>query len=325
MKKITLFLAILAGNFVSAQTLTYAAFSASLATSLNIRLANQDSFTVSPNTGPGAVWDASGLTAQSGIPEIHLSYFTPGSTPHGNLFPQSNYAQYDPALTAFLEYNYVEINSTGIYKSGTYAPSGEHEIFQNSDKMMTFPFSLNESFTDDYAKTNYSDATTISSLQTGTRTVSFVGSGSLILPQGTFTNVGFIEDVRTNSLGPNSYKYVWWDLSNGKELLVYTFNPPDMNTAYTTDMPLSTQDFTTSNDRVSLTPNPAHDTFTIHTQSQETASNVKIYNALGQLIYTNKEGDSINRGIDISGFARGICFVKVNVSGKSYMSKLLIQ
>ena len=323
MKKITLFLAILTCSFLSSQTFTYAAFSNGLTSPINARIANINSFNVTPITGSGVTWDASGLLPQSGYPVIHFGYYSPSSTTHSGLYPNSNYVQFDPALTTILEYNYMAISSTEITSQGTYAPSGVHEIFQNPDKWMTFPFSFNESFVDDYSKTNYSDATTISSTQTGTRTVSFLGSGILKLPQGTFNNVALIKDVRTNSLGSDTYKYTWWDLSNGKQLLVYSSN--NNTVVYNIDLPLSTINQNLDDMRISLTPNPTKDSFMIQTEKKGMVGSVEIYNTFGQKIFTSNSKEAINPVISISSLAKGVCFVKFNLSGKTYISKLIIE
>jgi hypothetical protein len=310
---------------VSAQTFTYSAFANSLSSETNLKLANLASFTVSPITGSGLVWDASGLTQQSGTPSIHLIYATPDTTPNGTLFPMSNYAQYDPALTAFIDYQYFVVSSAGIATAGSYAPSSEHEIYNDTDQFMVFPFSLNDTFTDNYSKTNYSDATTISSFQTGSRTVSFAGAGSLILPQGTFNNVALIEDVRTNSLGPNSYKYVWWDLNSGKQLLIYSSNAGTSNLAYTGDTSLAVKDWSVSQNNISLIPNPAHSTLTIKNTLENAVTEVAIYNALGQKLYSEFPNSISSPVINVSGFSKGICFVTVKIQGKTYTSKLFIE
>lgn len=171
----------------------------------------------------------------AGPPTVHLSFHNPASTPKGSLYPLSNYAEYDPALPTFISVEYSSYVTDSISIWGTYDPDGGHEIFQDPDKRLIFPFSLAQSFTDHYAKTNYSDATTISSYQTGDRTVTFSGYGTLILPQGPFANVAMVTEVRTNSLGPDSYVYTWYDISNGKKLLYRSENDGSITTAWCAD------------------------------------------------------------------------------------------
>lgn len=225
------------GTNATAQTITSANFLTDLSTTTNIVVDNPTSFNLSLTTtiGSGVTWDASGLTAQGGYPIIHLEYGDPLDTPNGSLFPMANYVYYDPALTAVVSYDYIHINADSITTAGNYAPSTAHEIFQDQDKYLIFPFNFNQSFVDNYAKTNYSDATTISSYQTGTRTVTFAGYGTLILPQGSFSNVAMVSELRTNSLGPDSYLYTWYDISNGKKLMRYSSNNGNVTVVHSQD------------------------------------------------------------------------------------------
>ena len=241
---------------LQAQTFTYSAFSSGLSGTLNAAIADISTFNtaLATTTGTGITWDASDIEQQTGTPVIHFVFADPAGTPYADLFPGSNYVQYDPALTALIDYNYYIITADSMSTTGEYAPSAEHEIFQNPDKRLVFPFSYSASFTDTYAKTNYSDATTISSYQTGMRTVTFNGYGTLILPQGEFTNVALISEMRTNSLGPNSTYFTWYDLTTGKQLMYYSENDGNVVAAFTVDIPASLAEV--SGPDISLYPNP---------------------------------------------------------------------
>ncbi len=157
-RKITLLFLLIAMSS-SAQTITYSNFSNALSTTLNVKIADLTSFdpALLSVSGTGLTWDASALVQQSGTPVVHLIYGAPGLTPHASLYPGSNYAQYDPALVAFLSYEYFNFSSDSIVKVGSYDPSTEHEVYQDPDKSMIFPFAFGQTFSDDYAKTNYSE------------------------------------------------------------------------------------------------------------------------------------------------------------------------
>lgn len=246
------------------QTLTYDNFSQCLSATLHVQIADVSTFNVglATTTGNGVTWDASSLVQQSGTPTISFIFGEPSLTPNGNLFPAANYVQYDPDLTAFLEYGYYLINEDSVVDVGNYAPSTQHEIFADYDKKLVFPFDYGQTFFDTYAKTNYSDATTVSSYQTGTRTGTFSGYGTLILPQGTFSQVALIATERTNSLGPNSTTYTWYDITNGNQLLYYAENDGDVVVAYNNASPTTI----TQNNSVPTAmvyPNPFHTSTTI--------------------------------------------------------------
>ena len=307
------------------QTLTYNAFSNNLSNTLNVKIANLASFNTAllSTVGTGVTWNAAGLTQQSGTPIVRFEYGNPTATPNGSLFPNSNYVQFDPALTAVLNYEYYQLTTDTWENWGEYSPSTAHEIYQNADKRLQFPFSYGESFVDTYAKTNYSNATTISSNQTGSRTVSFDGFGTLLLPQGTFNNVGLIRELRTNSLGPDSTTYSWWDIANGKQLLFFSENNGNVNVAYNNDNPLSVAEVNALNN-IQIFPNPSNGNFKITTENQSELKNITIYNALGQIIYSNDAPQQINE-VNLSTEAHGICFVSISTADKNYIKKILLK
>lgn len=327
MKKVILAILALNGfQFSTAQTLTYSNYSQALSNTLSVNVADNSSFnaTLTTITGTGITWDASGLTPMNGYPVLHLSFNNTAGTPYASLYTNSNYAEYDPALTSVLGYTFYGISQDSIVEWGSYEPSGQHEIFQNPDKHLIFPFSYGQSFTDDYYKTNYSDATTISSYQNGTRTVSFNGFGSLILPQGTFTNVALITETRTNNLGPVSYVYTWYDINNGRKLLLRSENGSSITTAWCTDAVTGTEENAVSTP-FSIYPNPASDYLMIEIHQKEKIKNaeVKIYSLTGTLI-TVMNITQNKTSISTTGFIPGIYFLQLTTGANSIVSKKII-
>lgn len=296
-----------------AQTITYANFSASLSGNFHAALANQASFNLGLTTivGNGVVWDATGLTQQAGTPTISLQYGNPSSTPNAALFPLSNYVFYDPALVALITTEYLNISADSIVTVGQYEPNSAHEIFTNPDKFLIFPFSFNQSFIDNYAKNNYSDATTFSSFQTGTRTVTYAGYGTLNLPQASFSNVALISEIRTNSLGPNSTTYTWLDINTGKKLLYYHENNGNINIAYNVD--LNTSSFEAKLDKnIQIYPNPATNLITI--KNRPANCKIDIYNTIGEVVSTHL----FENNIDISTLKNGIYYLKISTTKQNF-------
>jgi hypothetical protein len=320
-------LLILVTCIANAQTLTYTAYSSNLTGIFYVRLADNSSFnpTLLTTTGSGVLWDASALLPLSGYPVINLQYTTPSSTPNGNLFPLSNYAQYDPALTSVLQYDYYNFSSDSVVMVGEYSPGGAHEIYQNPDKHLIFPFSYNQSFTDSYAKTNYSNATTVSSYQTGTRTVQFNGYGTLILPQGTISDVGMITEIRTNNLGPNSTDITWIKVSSGKPLMKYSENAGDVTIGYNADLNVSLNEYS-SFVHVLASPNPCREkTFIYLDNISRVKAVVEVFNMLGENILTvNDNSSSIE--VPVTGLASGYYSYRL-VLGESQIStgKIIVE
>lgn len=325
--KFTIFISLLSFKLIS-QTITYANFSSSLTNTISANIADNASFnsTLTTVTGNGVIWNASGLTVQSGTPLLHFSFGNPSSTPNGTLFPSSNYVEYDPALTSIVSYNYYLYTSDSVSSLGSYDPSAAHEVFQNPDKHLIFPFAFGQSFTDNYTKTNYSNATNISSYQTGTRTVSFNGFGTLVLPQGTFNNVALISESRTNNLGPISYEYTWYDISNGRKLLYRSENNGSIVTVWSSAITLGIQE---KNSTVSVVvyPNPIQDisTLKIKTENPLTNAVLKMYNVMGVEI-KSMPVKNYEVMIDKEGIETGMIFYNLfNNNTLIHSGKLIVQ
>lgn len=272
----------------NSQVITYSNFSQSLSETIVANIASNASFnnTLKTITGSGVVWDASTLMVSNGTPFLHLEYVNPGSTINGNLYPQSNYAFGDPSLTNIVGYEYYQLTSDSIVSWGYYDPSTSHEIFQNPDKRLIFPFTLNQSFVDNYNKTNYSNWNTISSYQNGTRSVTFAGFGTLILPQGSFSDVALITEIRTSNLGPDSYTYTWYKISNGKILLFREENNGNIRTLFCSE-PISGIHAGKLHSEIHILPNPiseyAHLILPENLiQNHFNMLSLKIYNSLGE-------------------------------------------
>ncbi|MGZ3863390.1 MAG: T9SS type A sorting domain-containing protein [Bacteroidia bacterium] len=318
---------LLLGLKITAQTLTYANYSSVLTATTNLAIANNSSFNTALNstTGNGVTWNAAGITQQSSTPAIHFVYVNPSTTPNGSLFPTANYAQYDPALTSVIGYEYYNFSADSMTRTGTYDPSTAHEIYSDPDKRLIFPFSYGQSFSDNYKKTNYSNSTTVSSVQTGSRTVTFNGFGTLILPQGSFSNVALISELRTNSLGGNEYTYTWVDINNGNGLLYYHDNAGSITTVYTLEAVNAIQNIDLSH-AVTLAPNPASNNCQLHIQTNDVLVNseLSIFDSFGREI--SKEifnGNTVN--ISKRNAAPGLYFYEIKTQAGLLKGKVVFE
>lgn len=328
MKKFTLFLFfIIVWCNTKSQTFTYSSFSMGMNSNTSIALADQNSFNTGllSIVGSGVTWDASAIVQQAGTPIVQFGWYNPSTTPNGNLFPSSNFVYYDPLLTSVLEYQYYGVNSDSLVNWGVYGPNGAHEIYSNPDKSLVFPFSLNQVMTDTYAKTNYSDATTVSSFQTGSRTVTFSGFGTLILPQGTFSNIALVSELRTNSLGPNSTTFTWFDINSGKQLLYYAENNGNVNVAFSLINPSSG---TIENKEISslqLSPNPSNGIISIRGLENIKIISGAVFSYSGKLMCENNLEMLQSGKLNVSDLAPGIYFLKINSAQNTFVSKVIIE
>ena len=141
MKKTFTILSVLMVLGSKAQTITYSNFLTSISSVDTVVIANNSSFNMALTTTTGTViWNATSLTAQSGVPTVHLIFGNVAATPNGNLYPSSSYVLYDPALTALVSYNYFQLNADSLTDEGSFDPSASHEIFQNPTNDLYFLF-----------------------------------------------------------------------------------------------------------------------------------------------------------------------------------------
>jgi hypothetical protein len=321
----TLTLLAILGLSAKSQTITYANFSNELAATTNLLIANTSSFNMALTTtlGSGVTWNAAGLTQQASTPVVHLSYYAAAGIPHYSFFNSSNYVPRDPALLALIsdEFDYYCADSVALI--GKWAQNGSHEIYQNPDVFLFFPMAYGATKVDTYSKTNYSDSLTVSSHQTGKHTIAFNGFGTLILPQGSFSNVALVSDVRTNSLGPDSPTSTWYDISTGKMLLQYHENAGSTSIGYTSD--LVTEILEADNDHsFSLFPNPTSNFLTI-TKLSGSKTGIEVFDVLGAMIYSS-ETTNTHTTIDLSNVPKGLYFLKIACPGqKATSKKILVQ
>ncbi len=158
-------------------------------------------------------------------------------------------------------------------------------------------------------------------INSGNRTVSFNGFGTLILPSGTFNNVALVSEMRTNSLGPNSYTYNWYDISNGKTLMYYHQNGNSITAIYNPENPVITGLSNIIPETVSLYPNPASDMFSIHGMPNGSVYNIT--DLTGKTMYHSIARNK-NESIDISDLPAGIYFVRIFNQNGTTIRKLLI-
>ncbi|MFT5819102.1 MAG: hypothetical protein ACI8ZM_000324 [Crocinitomix sp.] len=147
-----------------------------------------------------------------------------------------------------------------------------------------------------------------------------------------FGGDGFI--TTTTIGGVPGYTYLWntgATTENIEDLVAgtYTLTVTDENGCsvtftYVVDSQLSLDDF--GQDVFVIYPNPAQNEIWISNRSDMGVNSVKLYNAIGQLVYEeNTENNFGKQYVDVSYFADGVYFVVLDIEGKLAKSKVLIQ
>lgn len=138
------------------------------------------------NGGADQTWDFSGVAS---LGTSTFSCVTPASTPRAADFPASTVATGQSSI-----YNYYTGTSSELQIDGYAYPTMVIPM-SDPEKVLTYPFSYNSTFTDAFAATYTSGTNTIR--RSGTVTVMADGYGTLKLPNGTLNNVLRVKTVES--------------------------------------------------------------------------------------------------------------------------------
>ena len=150
--------------------------------------------TSSPVAGSGGLnqlWNFTQVQAvSSGVSTI--SYVSPSTTPSSSLFPQSNIAKLESG-----KYTFLDTDNSGV----KLAPSNNATV-NVQPVVLPLPFSYGSTYSETFVTTYVNGAVTT------TKKLDGVGTGTLMLPTGTFRDVLFIagkvvESYTTNGVPGN--------------------------------------------------------------------------------------------------------------------------
>lgn len=149
-------------------------------------------------------------------------YIHPSSTPYAGDFSVADVVFEDYFVAG--TYHYYDVSTTKLEKIG-YANSQLTAVYDDPQRIITYPFTYNSSFTDTYACTTM--VGTMKFTKTGTWSVEGDGYGTLVLPSGSHSNILRLKIVNEytdefSGLDPYEYKiteYWWVDPSSRKPLM----------------------------------------------------------------------------------------------------------
>lgn len=160
---------------------------------------------VDTTAGANVTWNMAGFLPTTQTP-WSLEYMAPTSSPHPTAFPASNYCQYESVIP---RYNYYNLSSSSMEKVGSWATS--INTYTDGQVELVFPLQLGTTNNDTWDNTNSSFG--------GTYNITCIGSGTLNLPMGTFSDALL---VRVNVFEIFTVmQYQWYDATNGAVLLAY--------------------------------------------------------------------------------------------------------
>lgn len=266
MKRKSLFLfLILINNIVNAQNLTRNDIGYQIGESYTMF---QSAYQNPGSDGIGVTWDLSSMTDQFGQIDVTISDNT-------SLFPNSN-----TVMAMSVGYNdYFNITNNSIEVVGGDFNGGSIKNYTNAQTFINFPITSSSNFTDTYeSNSNGGSEVTLGNIHE-----EFSGSGTLITPIGTFTDVVRLKQTRIQSSTINSItqtdtsiSYLWYKAGIHHELAVINSE----SGYYTSATNLNTEENQLF--YVDIYPNPAFET--IKLQSNGNISDLKIYDLSGELV-----------------------------------------
>lgn len=279
----------------------------------------------SGNAGANQTWN---LASMSGTTSGITTVVTASSTPNGSQFPNANIAYSTPGAGT----TYMNMTSSAWQYYGVVPASGTPVIaYSNPEDMLRFPFTFNNTYTDTWAAQFTSGYTFY---RTGTTTVTADGYGTLITPNGTYTNVlriHFYQSYKDSAFFGTPYiinytndQYIWYKEGYHTYLAsVYSTTNSVGQPSYGGSYPSqgtgihTLPDFLTG---LSLFPNPASDFINLEFElSNEGLLEIGLFDLSGRQtkvkMNTVATIGSNQIQMNVSGLSKGIYYLSMVLDG----------
>ncbi len=271
-------------------------------------------------TGANVTWDCSGLLKEAAVPIINYTVSAPAGTLYAADYPGANWHFTDPAFVAIIGHTYYNLSIDSFVLWGRHVTGNAYEIYDNPEMDLKFPFGYSQSVNNTYSKTNYNAAGGISSYQTGDVTLTYDGYGTLILPNGTYTDVVRVKKVRTNNLGPTLNSYFWYNSTNGERLLFYEEKDgAGPNVVFNTNVVNSVSVINNDN-KITIGNNV--DDHKVVISSSKNIDKIFVYNITGQLVYSMKNINTNKLDFSLES-AKGLYIISIETDGHTVNDKVL--
>ncbi|MDQ3191121.1 MAG: T9SS type A sorting domain-containing protein [Bacteroidota bacterium] len=290
---------------------------------------HSSSHTGAGNSGTGQTWN---FSTSASLGTTTVSFIAPSSAPNSGSFANANIS----ILTGG-NYSFMENTSTAQSILG-YDVNGTIFTYSDPEDLIRFPFSYDSSYVDNFvADVNGFD-------RVGFSTVTADGTGTLILPYGTFNNVlrvKVVQDYSDSYNGSVYYEYLteiyMWYLPNihfylySQSSIITNGGTPSLSAAYLDPSHVTTNilEYNSSDIDLMLFPNPANNsTILSYSLSESSAVNIAILNTMGQIVkeekIENHSSGVYNHNLDLNFLPKGIYFVQLEINGAVSTKKLII-
>lgn len=286
------------------------------------------------STGTGQTWDMSAATPAGGAETF--SYIEPSLAPGNDFFPGADIAlQSAGALTTA---TFFDVQSDGVYDLGTYDSGGPVTVlYTDVDQTMRYPCALGTTWTDDAAFETTVDGNPISTA-TSTSTYTADGTGTLILPNGTYPNV--LRLTHTSSETAESFgstfvitkEEVIFRRAGTREVLASTIHHTYFTNGGLTDelfqsyylISLPTDITEEVVGAFTIFPNPAKDLVNV-TMGQAENAQLTVTDALGRVVFVNGPSLAASFTLDVRNWSAGLYQVQLlDGNGTTHVQPLLV-
>lgn len=290
---------------------------------------------VSPGSaGASQTWN---LSTMSGASAGLTNVVSPASTTYGSSFTTSTVGANNATAGTV---NYYKTSSAALQNSGI-ASGTTPIVYSNFEDYLHFPCAFNNTFTDSWAASFVSGGYTF--YRTGSTTVTADSYGTLITPNGTYTNVMRIHFVQVYQdsayvgmpyiITYNNDEYMWYkDGAHVQIAAVYTLTSSSGGPYTGGSYVLGSVGINNAADFISSSnvfPNPAVDKLTVDfTLTENKKVDVQLYNALGQKMEQNQSANGVQGlntvQLDVATLPQGIYFAQIILEGNIAATKRFV-
>ncbi|HKC68949.1 MAG TPA: T9SS type A sorting domain-containing protein [Bacteroidia bacterium] len=281
------------------------------------------------SAGANQTWNLSSLTTTG---TVSYTAVNPSSTSYSSSFSNANVCESGGSAGY---YGYYKTSSSALQIYGDVIATGTTSIvipYSNPEDMIHFPFTYNDTYTDTWAGT-FTNGTMF--YRRGTDSVTADGYGTLILPNGTYSNVlrvHFVQNYQDSANFGTPYiityhnsEYMWW--LNGNHYPIATLSDfsssagsPSQTGSYLKTIVAGIENVSEVTNSCTVFPNPASTNITLHLNLSENKQvEIKLFNSLGEQINVTINADGVqgsnNYTLDVSHLAQGIYFANISLDG----------
>lgn len=259
--------------------------------------------------GANKTWNFSSITYNTAVSDMSVHIVNPTTTPNGASFSNSNYA-YKEVTSTTTNYRYFNLTSSVLERVGSYVSNVN--VYSNPQVEYVFPTVLGTTNNDSWASTNSSTG--------GTYNLKCIGTGTIVLPSGTYNALMVRVNVAESFLA--FPVYTWYSADNGVQLLSYivgdgTFIAPKGLVLSSLSVGINELEFLADIKYI----NPVTDNFFMNfTTKINEEVNYTLTNSLGQVICKGKSENFDNKhsiNVEMSSQTSGLYFLTLQSEGSS--------